>query len=63
MSVDGHYLALRNASVSAELHVFRHGGHGIGMTGRGAASGFDKLGAARWPELLETWLTDSGFVR
>ncbi len=58
-----YYLALRKASVSAELHVFRRGGHGTGMTGRGAASGFDSLGAAKWPELLHIWLTDSGFVR
>lgn len=58
-----YYLALRKARVSAELHVFRRGGHGTGMTGRGAASRFDKIGAAKWPELLEIWLADAGFVR
>ncbi len=30
-----YYLALRTAKVSAELHVFRRGGHGTGFTGRG----------------------------
>ena len=58
-----YYLALRRASISAEFHVFRRGGHGTGMTGRGSASGFDALGASKWPELLNLWLTDLGFVR
>ncbi|MFL6619024.1 MAG: alpha/beta hydrolase [Povalibacter sp.] len=53
-----YYLALRAAKIPAELHVFRRGGHGTGMTGRGRASGFDKLGAAKWPELLEMWMAD-----
>lgn len=58
-----YYLALRDAKISAELHVFRRGGHGTGMTGRGPTSGFDELGAARWPALLQTWLTDLGLIR
>ena len=53
-----YYLALRQAKISTELHVFRRGGHGVGMTGRGPASGFDQLGAAKWPDLLEVWLSD-----
>ncbi len=58
-----YYLALRGAKVPAEFHAFRRGGHGTGMTGRGPASGFDKLGAAKWPALLETWMADLGLLR
>jgi endo-1,4-beta-xylanase len=58
-----YFLALRAAKVSAELHVFRTGGHGTGMTGRGPESGFDKLSAAQWPELLETWMFDLDLLR
>lgn len=54
-----YYLALRKARISTELHVFRRGGHGVGVTGRGPA-GFEKLGVAKWPELFEVWLTDLG---
>lgn len=53
-----YYLGLRKAKVSAEFHVFRRGGHGVGATGR--APGFEKLGTAKWPELLGIWMTDLG---
>jgi len=53
-----YYLALRKAKVSAEFHVFRRGGHGVGATGRDP--GFAKLGTAKWPELLRIWMTDLG---
>ena len=56
-----YYLALRKAKVSAEFHVFRRGGHGVGATGR--ALGFEKLGTAKWPELLGIWLSDIGMMR
>jgi acetyl esterase/lipase len=55
-----YYLALRKAKVPTEFHVFRRGGHGTGATGRGPDSGYEKLGAAKWPELLEIWLRDIG---
>lgn len=58
-----YYLALRQAKISAEFHVFRRGGHGTGATGRGPASGYEKLGAAKWPELLEIWLRDIGMKK
>jgi endo-1,4-beta-xylanase len=61
--VGQYYLALRAAKVPTEFHVFRRGGHGVGMTGRGSASDFHKLGAAKWPELLETWMADLGLLR
>jgi endo-1,4-beta-xylanase len=56
-----YYLSLRKAKISAEFHVFRRGGHGVGMTGR--APGFEKLGASKWPELVGAWLGDLGLLR
>lgn len=56
-----YYLNLRKAKISAEFHVFRRGGHGVGMTGRGAAD-FTQLAVAKWPELLELWLCDIGML-
>ena len=38
-----YYLALRKAKISAEFHVFRRGGHGVGATGR--TPELEKLGA------------------
>lgn len=58
-----YYLALRKAKIPTEFHVFRRGGHGTGATGRSADSGYEKLGAAKWPELLGIWLGDQGFLR
>ena len=56
-----YFVALRKAKISAEFHVFRRGGHGIGATGR--APGFEKLGYSKWPELLGIWLGDLGLLR
>ncbi|MEJ2147489.1 MAG: alpha/beta hydrolase [Acidobacteriota bacterium] len=50
------YLALKKAGVRAEMHIFRHGGHGFGLAPRDAV-----LGA--WPGLLRNWLLDSGLLR
>jgi dipeptidyl aminopeptidase/acylaminoacyl peptidase len=44
------YAALREAGVSAELHVFAEGGHGFGL--RHAAG----KPVAAWPELLHAWI-------
>lgn len=57
-----YYLELRKAKVSAEFHVFRRGGHGVGATGRNTR-GFDRLGVAQWPELFRIWLADLGLLR
>ncbi len=45
----GFYSALIKAGVSAELHLFRHGGHGSGL-------GQDDPSLDQWPNLLLTWL-------
>jgi acetyl esterase/lipase len=44
-----YFLALKNAKVPAELHVFSQGGHGYGLRPRD----FPIMG---WPKLAETWL-------
>lgn len=49
------YLALRKAGVPAEMHVFEHGPHGVGL-----ALGDPALG--KWPELLGNWLRGRGLL-
>lgn len=44
-----YFMALKNAKVPAELHVFAEGGHGYGLRPRD----FPIMG---WPKLVETWL-------
>lgn len=48
------YSALHEAGVKAELHIFRDGGHGFGITG------VQDLPAAAWPRLLADWLVQIG---
>lgn len=50
------YEALVAHSVPAELHVYEVGGHGFGML-RGDRS------ADHWPEQLEPWLRQHGFLK
>jgi acetyl esterase/lipase len=45
-----YYLALKNAHVPAEMHLFSRGGHGYGMRNTGAP-------VNRWPDELKAWLT------
>lgn len=47
------YLALRAAGVPAEMHIYEHGGHGVGL----ARSEPD---LASWPHLLALWLKARG---
>ncbi|HYZ83445.1 MAG TPA: alpha/beta hydrolase [Bryobacteraceae bacterium] len=56
-----YYLALKKAGASAEFHVFRRGGHGVGMTGR--TPEFATMPQARWPELLRDWMNDLGYLK
>jgi acetyl esterase/lipase len=44
-----YFLALKNAKVPAELHVYAQGGHGYGLRPR-------DLPIMGWPKLVETWL-------
>jgi acetyl esterase/lipase len=44
-----YYLALKNAKVPVEMHLYAQGGHGYGLRRT-------ELPVTRWPELVETWL-------
>ena len=46
--------SLRKAGVGCEFHLFREGGHGVGL-GR-------HQGSKKWPGLLEDWLKRSGYT-
>jgi acetyl esterase/lipase len=45
----GYFLALKNAKVPAELHVYAQGGHGYGLRRT-------ELLVTTWPQSVETWL-------
>ncbi|MGA3026229.1 MAG: alpha/beta hydrolase [Bryobacteraceae bacterium] len=49
------YEALRKAGVPAELHVFEHGPHGVGLAPRDAT-------LSLWPALLANWLRGRGLL-
>lgn len=44
-----YFLALKNAKVPAELHIYAEGGHGYGLRRT-------ELPITAWPHLVETWL-------
>ncbi|MGE9296058.1 MAG: alpha/beta hydrolase [Puniceicoccales bacterium] len=50
------YLALREAKVPAELHIFKSGGHGFGIKDKAYRPVDD------WPRLLEDWLKAEGMT-
>ncbi len=50
------YLALKRASVPAELHIFSTGGHGFGM--RPGTQPY-----ASWPKRCEEWLKTQGILK
>ena len=47
--------ALRTAGIPAELHVFEHGPHGVGL------ATYDPV-LSKWPDLLATWLRSHGWL-
>ena len=49
------YLALMNARVPAEMHIYTHGGHGYGIRKR-------PLPVSTWNERLIDWLNDLGLL-
>ncbi|MGI9240172.1 MAG: alpha/beta hydrolase [Verrucomicrobiales bacterium] len=49
------YLALRNAKVPAELHLYESGGHGYGLGKAGHPT-------ATWPDRCEEWLRARGVL-
>lgn len=51
-----YYVALKNAGVPVEMHLFAHGGHAFGLRET-------KFPITRWPRLVEQWLTTIGMTR
>ncbi len=51
-----YYLALREAGVSAEMHIFRNGPHGTGL-------GMTDPALGEWPRLLTDWMRVSGLLK
>ncbi|HKW88982.1 MAG TPA: hypothetical protein VJN21_09515 [Candidatus Acidoferrales bacterium] len=50
-----YYIALKDAGVPAELHLYAHGGHAFGLRPT-------KLPITKWPQLVETWLRTIGMT-
>jgi len=50
------YKALREAKVSAEMHIYRGGGHGFALRTEPGSS------VARWPDAFAAWLADLGLL-
>ena len=50
-----YYIALKNAGVPVEMHLYAQGGHGFGLRRT-------KLPVTGWPQLVETWLRTIGMV-
>ncbi|MBT2145101.1 MULTISPECIES: alpha/beta hydrolase [unclassified Rhodanobacter] len=50
-----YYIALKNAKVPAEMHLYAHGGHAFGL--RPTSNPI-----TRWPALAETWLGTIGMI-
>ena len=48
-------LALKNAKVPAELHIYARGGHGYGMRAKAGA-------VSAWPRLAAEWLKANGWL-
>lgn len=50
-----YYVALKNARVPVEMHLYAQGGHAFGLRRT-------KLPVTRWPELVKTWLGTIGMI-
>jgi acetyl esterase/lipase len=50
-----YYIALKNAGVPVEMHLYAHGGHAFGMRRT-------KFPGTAWPQLVETWLGTIGII-
>ena len=50
-----YYQALKNARVSAEMHVYAQGGHGYGLRRT-------EWPVTRWPEMVEAWMRTIGVL-
>ncbi len=50
-----YYIALKNAGVPAEMHLYAHGGHAFGLRRT-------EFPITQWPQLVETWLATIGMI-
>ena len=50
-----YYIALKNAGVPVEMHLYAQGGHAFGLRRT-------KLPITAWPQLVETWLGTIGMI-
>jgi acetyl esterase/lipase len=50
-----YYIALKNAGVPVEMHLYAHGGHAFGLRRT-------KFPITGWPQLVETWLRTIGMI-
>jgi acetyl esterase/lipase len=50
-----YYIALKNAGVSAEMHLYAQGGHAFGLRPT-------KFPITGWPQLVDTWLGTIGMI-
>lgn len=50
-----YYIALKNAGVPVEMHLYAQGGHAFGLRPT-------KFPATKWPQLVDTWLGTIGMV-
>ncbi len=50
-----YYIALKNAGVPVEIHLYAQGGHAFGLRPT-------ELPITQWPKLVETWLTTIGMI-
>jgi acetyl esterase/lipase len=50
-----YYIALKNAGIPVEMHLYAKGGHAFGVRPT-------KFPITRWPLLMETWLETIGMT-
>jgi acetyl esterase/lipase len=50
-----YYIALKNAGVPSELHLYAQGGHAFGLRPT-------SFPISAWPQLVETWLRTIGMI-
>ena len=50
-----YYLALKQAGVAGELHIYSNGGHGFGLRP-------SKFACSNWPKRCEAWLRAQGLL-
>jgi len=50
------YMALKKFKISAEMHIFRNGGHGFGMNKK-------NLPVDQWPNLFAQWMKQMGITK